>query len=428
MSVLAPPPGVAKLLRRVIVTPTRTASLSIACMIALSWALSYAAGGAHLIPPHFSYLPILYAAVRFGARGALPVALISAIVTGPLLPADVAAAEPQPLSEWVIRALFFVLVGLCFAIVCDGLVDHHRDQIMELADERELVTAIEQEQLRLLYQPVVDFDGHVTGVEALVRWDHPRLGLVGPDHFIPLAERTGTIVQLDQWVLESACSQLAEWRTDLLADVDEFLLAVNISPLDLDQEAFPERVTGVLERTAVPAAWLCLEVTETALVRDLETSVAHLAALKETGVRLAIDDFGIGYGSLTYVQHFHADILKIDRSFVGQIQRDSHLQSVAGGIVMLARTLGMSTVAEGIENDEQAESLAQLGCDRAQGWLFGRPVPSDYIEDRIRSQRYSEASSRLAHPTAAPPGGLPTPLAGTGDAGRATPAHARRPM
>jgi EAL domain-containing protein (putative c-di-GMP-specific phosphodiesterase class I) len=271
---------------------------------------------------------------------------------------------------------------------------------VRLADVRELREAIVQHQLRLLFQPVVDFDGGVTGVEALVRWDHPRLGLVGPDHFIPMAERSGLIVDLDRWVLDAACAQLAAWRSNLLAPTDEFLLAINISPLDLEQPDFPSRVTVALERYGIPPPCLCLEITETALAGDMEMSIAHLRALKATGVRLAIDDFGVGYGSLTYVQRFEADILKIDRSFVSAIERDTHVQSVAGGIVMLARTLGMSTVAEGIENDEQAESLARLGCDRAQGWLFGRPVPADYIEDRIRSQQYAAERSRAIHPAA----------------------------
>jgi EAL domain-containing protein (putative c-di-GMP-specific phosphodiesterase class I) len=308
----------------------------------------------------------------------------------------------QP-SEWLSRGVFFVLVGLCFAVLCRGIVEQRRDEMVRLADERELSEAIQRHQLRLLFQPVVDFDGGVTGVEALVRWDHPRLGLVGPDHFIPMAERSGLIVGLDRWVLDAACAQLAIWRSNLLAPTDEFLLAINISPLDLEQEDFPARVTAVLERYGIPPASLCLEITETALAGDMEMSITHLRALKSTGVRLAIDDFGVGYGSLTYVQRFEADILKIDRSFVSTIERDTHVQSVAGGIVMLARTLGMSTVAEGIENDEQAESLARLGCDRAQGWLFGRPVPADYIEDRIRSQKYSSERSRATHPASRTP-------------------------
>jgi EAL domain-containing protein (putative c-di-GMP-specific phosphodiesterase class I) len=400
MANLAPSVGVAGQLRRSITMHAPAAGVTIVLFLAGSWALTYGAGGSSVLPPHAFYLPIVFAALRFGMSGAAIVAGLATVLAGPLLPSDVSEGEAQQLSEWLSRGVFFLLVGVCFAVLCRGIVEQHRDEMVRLADERELREAIVDHQLRLLFQPVVDFDGGVTGVEALVRWDHPRLGLVGPDHFIPMAERSGLIVDLDRWVLDAACAQLALWRSNLLAPTDEFLLAINISPLDLEQPDFPTRVTAVLERYGIPPPSLCLEITETALAGDMEMSITHLRALKSTGVRLAIDDFGVGYGSLTYVQRFEADILKIDRSFVSTIERDTHVQSVAGGIVMLARTLGMSTVAEGIENDEQAESLARLGCDRAQGWLFGRPVPADYIEDRIRSQKYSSERSRSTHPAA----------------------------
>jgi diguanylate cyclase len=396
----APSVGVAIQLRRSITMHAPAAGATIVILLAGSWALTYGAGGTGVVPPHAFYLPIVFGALRFGVLGAGAIAGLSAVLAGPLLPADVSEGEAQQLSEWASRGVFFILVGVCFAVLCRGIVEQRRDEMVRLADERELREAIARHQLRLLFQPVVDFDGGVTGAEALVRWDHPRLGLVGPDLFIPMAERSGLIVDLDRWVLDAACAQLAAWRSNLLAPTDEFLLAVNISPLDLEQPDFPSRVTAVLERYGIPPPCLCLEITETALAGDMEMSIAHLRALKATGVRLAIDDFGVGYGSLTYVQRFEADILKIDRSFVSTIDRDTHVQSVAGGIVMLARTLGMSTVAEGIENDEQAESLARLGCDRAQGWLFGRPVPADYIEDRVRSQKYSAERSRATHPAA----------------------------
>jgi EAL domain-containing protein (putative c-di-GMP-specific phosphodiesterase class I) len=386
-------PGLADKLRRSLRTQTALAWGLIGVWLAGTWAINYLVGGSNVVPPHGFYLPILFAAIRFGAPGAAVTALLAAVLAGPLLPADIGTGELQHMSDWMIRGAFFVGIGQCLSVLCRSLVDHERDELGRLADEQELAHAIDAGELRLLFQPIVELDGTVVGAEALVRWDHPQLGLLSPDRFIPFAERTGLIVPLGQWVLQTACETVAQWRQDVLADIADFKISVNMSARELERADYPGRVKAILHQTGVPAEWLNLEITETDVVRDLDTSIEHMHTLKQTGVQLAIDDFGVGHGSLTYIHRFPVDVIKIDRSFVSPIDHDHQLQSVVGGIVLLAHTLDIRTVAEGVETQTQSDTLRELGCDLAQGWLFGRPVPADYLADRIRTQQTREPTS-----------------------------------
>lgn len=366
--------------------PTAVGITAIALVSA--WAVSVLAGGANHLPPHGFYVAILFAAVRFGGRGAVCAGAVATVLAGPLLAADVHTPEAQAPVEWITRGVFFVLIGLCVAGLVRAAVSRERLVLDRTRVESEISGALAAEQFRLHYQPVVSMDdGRIVGVEALIRWEHPARGLLAPDAFIELAEETGQIIEIGRWVLEEACRQTATWRTGLLAGVDEFGVAVNISARELAEPSLVDAIHDVLVSTGLPPHWLHLEVTETAIITDLDASERHLRAIKALGVKLAVDDFGVGYGSMTYLSRFPVDIVKIDRSFVSPIAAQRESRNVAGGIVLLARSLGMQTVAEGVESEDQAAALRQLDCDGAQGWLFGRPVTPSEIGDRLQQQQ-----------------------------------------
>ncbi|MEU0554455.1 EAL domain-containing protein [Dactylosporangium sp. NPDC006015] len=231
-------------------------------------------------------------------------------------------------------------------------------------------------ELVLYYQPTIELrSGTVTGFEALVRWNHPVRGMISPADFIPLAESTGLIRPLGQWVLAEACRQGVEWGA---GDPDRVLtMAVNVSGRQFDQTDLPAIVAGVLADTGLPPERLCLEMTESVLMTDTEENLAVLLSLKAIGVRLAIDDFGTGYSSLAYLRRFPVDTLKIDRSFVERIGGATPDAALARTIVQLGQSLGMATVAEGIEQYAQFLALRRMGCDLAQGYYFSRPLPAD---------------------------------------------------
>jgi diguanylate cyclase (GGDEF)-like protein/PAS domain S-box-containing protein len=231
-------------------------------------------------------------------------------------------------------------------------------------------------ELVLYYQPTIELrSGAITGFEALVRWQHPVRGMISPADFIPLAESTGLIRPLGQWVLAEACRQGVEWGAH---DPERVLtMAVNVSGRQFDQPDLPAIVAGVLADTGLPAERLCLEMTESVLMTDTEENLAVLLSLKEIGVKLAIDDFGTGYSSLAYLRRFPVDTLKIDRSFVERIGGATPDAALARTIVQLGQSLGMATVAEGIEQYAQFLALRRMGCDLAQGYYFSRPLPAE---------------------------------------------------
>ncbi|HEX2785781.1 MAG TPA: GGDEF domain-containing phosphodiesterase, partial [Ilumatobacteraceae bacterium] len=239
--------------------------------------------------------------------------------------------------------------------------------------ENDLRQALDKRQFRLLYQPVVELSSNaIVGFEALLRWDHPTLGVILPEAFIPIAEANGTIVEIGRWVLEEACRTGAEWRSSMPANA--LSMAVNLS---VRQIATPEIVADVARAVAswgFPAESLVLEMTESVLVKDPDTAALRLQELRALGVRLAIDDFGTGYSSLSYLRQFPIDILKIDKSFVQTITDQSPDPAIVRGLLDLAKTLSIQTVAEGIEIDVQLESLREQHCDYGQGFLFARPL------------------------------------------------------
>ncbi|GAA3908212.1 putative bifunctional diguanylate cyclase/phosphodiesterase [Actinoplanes auranticolor] len=250
----------------------------------------------------------------------------------------------------------------------------------------DLAGASERGELHVLYQPLVDLaDARPVGVEALVRWHHPRLGVVSPTRFIPIAERSGTIADIGLWVLETACRQVVEWG--------DLYVSVNLSPRQLPEESLVADVLGVLARTGLAPDRLCLEITESALV-DESAGIAKLRALRDHGIHVAIDDFGTGYSSLHYLTRLPVDILKIDRSFVAQLDGTPEGSGITEAILRLSQVLHLKTVAEGIENAEQAAELQLLGCGIGQGYLFARPLPpADLFELLISPSRQPSSPS-----------------------------------
>ncbi len=236
----------------------------------------------------------------------------------------------------------------------------------------------------MFYQPVVSFDGVVTGFEALVRWEHPTRGLISPADFIPLAEETGLVIPLGAWVLQKATRQVAAWQQTIDPGLQ---LSVNVSSRQLSDPELPETVRQILEQSGLPASALCLELTETALIEDPVSAERHLGELNALGVRIAVDDFGTGYSSLIYVRKFPVQILKLDRLFVAGLGESAEDETIAGSVIHLAHELGLEAVAEGVETIGQLRTLSSLGCDLAQGFYWSKPRPPEEIEQVLLEGR-----------------------------------------
>jgi EAL domain-containing protein (putative c-di-GMP-specific phosphodiesterase class I) len=251
-----------------------------------------------------------------------------------------------------------------------------------LALESELRSAVENGDLCLHYQPEIDLESRrVVGVEALLRWESKTRGNVPPSDFIPIAEATGLILPLGDFVLREACAQTAIWRAQGLID-DRFVTWVNISAKQLAAGRVGPGVEQALEATGLPAKCLGLEVTETAILPDGsagERARDELQVLHDRGVHIAIDDFGTGFSSLGQLRHFPIDVIKVDRSFVQGVDHDPKDAAITANLVTLAHALGLVAIAEGIESHGQLASISELGCDLAQGFLFARPVPADEV-------------------------------------------------
>lgn len=223
------------------------------------------------------------------------------------------------------------------------------------------------------YQPIVDLhSGEVLSVEALIRWQHPQEGMIYPGRFIAAAEQSGLIVEIGEWVLNEACRQMMVWKA---AGLPRFMVSVNLSAVQFHRGNLEELVKATLARFGLPPGCLELELTESILVQDSDALIEVLQRLKGLGVRLSIDDFGTGYSNLTYLQRFQVDKLKIDQSFVRQLQGNAQDQAIVTAIIQMARSFNLLTTAEGVEDDATRQLLAELGCDQGQGYLFARPMP-----------------------------------------------------
>jgi diguanylate cyclase (GGDEF)-like protein len=251
-----------------------------------------------------------------------------------------------------------------------------RRLLAQVSAERELRDAVSQDQLRIYYQPVIALDRpRVIGAEALVRWQHPTRGLLLPGEFIPLAEETGAILALGKWVIENAVRDGAWWQTTF-QDM-RLTVSLNLSARQVAQAGIPRIVRDILAATGANPAQVELEITESALIDGGDVPAEILGALKDLGVRLVLDDFGTGYSSLSYLKRFPIDAIKIDRSFIGGLGTNRGDTAIVAAVINMARALGISVIAEGVETEPQAEALRALGCDYAQGFHYSPPVPAD---------------------------------------------------
>ena len=259
------------------------------------------------------------------------------------------------------------------------------EAVEQLAMRNGLRKALEQGEFLLHYQPQIDLDsGRVIGAEALVRWQHPELGMVPPGRFIPIAEESGLIVPLGEWVLHEACLQTMRWQKSGLTDL---VVAVNLSAVQFKRGDVEQTVVNALEASGLDPALLELELTESILIRNTETILDTVKRLKLLGVKLSIDDFGTGYSSLSYLKRFAVDKLKIDQSFIRDLATDPDDAAIVRAIIQMARSLGLKTIAEGVEEEGILDRLRVFRCDEAQGYHFAKPMPADEFARYLAEKR-----------------------------------------
>ncbi|MCO7504140.1 MULTISPECIES: bifunctional diguanylate cyclase/phosphodiesterase [unclassified Pseudomonas] len=256
--------------------------------------------------------------------------------------------------------------------------------------EKDLREALPRNQLYLVYQPQISYRDHrVVGVEALLRWQHPELGMVPPDQFIPLAEQNGNIIVIGEWVLDQACRQLREWHDQGFSDLR---MAVNLSTVQLHHSELPRVVNNLLQIYRLPPRSLELEVTETGLMEDISTAAQHLLSLRRSGALIAIDDFGTGYSSLSYLKSLPLDKIKIDKSFVQDLLNDDDDATIVRAIIQLGKSLGMQVIAEGVETAEQEAYIIAQGCHEGQGYHYSKPLPARELTAFLKAAQRNQVS------------------------------------
>lgn len=238
------------------------------------------------------------------------------------------------------------------------------------------------EEFAILYQPIVDRDGCISGSEALIRWNPPGLGSIGPDAFIPIAEETGAIRFIGQWIMYNSCRRLAQWHAQ---GHKNLYVSVNVAPTQFAQDDMVERVTGILDSLKLPGPSLKLELTEGAIMSKPEEAVTKMHALRERGIRISVDDFGTGYSSLSYLQRLPIDTLKIDRSFIDDVDINPENQEIVRAIISMARNLHLETLAEGVEREGQLRFLRDEGCEFIQGYYFSKPANEHIFTQYLQS-------------------------------------------
>ncbi len=264
-----------------------------------------------------------------------------------------------------------------------------QDADARLQMEKDIRHALHNDELSLHYQPQVDINGHVTGAEALLRWQHPQRGMVPPDEFIPLAEDTGLILDIGRWVLKQASLQLAEWH-NMGACPNSRSLAINVSPRQFHQAGFVEEIIDMISAAGISASCIELEITEGLLMDRLGDVVDKLTQLREYGVRIAIDDFGTGYSSLSYLKTLPLDKLKIDQSFVRDITTDSNDAAIVDTIIAMSKHMDLNVIAEGVETQEQLDFLHSKGCEVFQGYYFSKPVVAEQMLNILKNDVISK--------------------------------------
>jgi EAL domain-containing protein (putative c-di-GMP-specific phosphodiesterase class I) len=293
-----------------------------------------------------------------------------ALLAGTNLGPDTSLALPDSVRAqgvWINQGITVLLTYASLQVMQADLAERR-------GIETELRDALLRDEFLLHYQPQVGAGGQVIGAEALVRWQHPRRGMVSPAEFIPLAEQSGWMPALGDWVLRSACGQLAAWQRQ--PDTAHLQVAVNVSASQFAQADFVARVLAAVGQVGADPSRLKLELTESMLAHDLDDVIAKMAALKARGIGFSLDDFGTGFSSLSYLRRLPLDQLKIDQSFVRNMLASPNDAAIAQTVVTLAHSLGLTVIAEGVETEEQRAFLAGIGCKAYQGYLFSRPVPS----------------------------------------------------
>jgi len=244
--------------------------------------------------------------------------------------------------------------------------------------EDNLRQAIHKEEFIVYYQPQINGNSNeIIGMEALIRWQHPTMGLVSPAKFIPLAEETGLIIELDQWVMKTAMKQMVQWYENRL---NPGVLALNLSMKQLQQKNFINRLESMLKETNCKAQWIELEVTESQIMINPQNAITVLNQISNMGIELAIDDFGTGYSSLSYLKRLPIDKLKIDQSFIKELPYDENDAGISKAVIALSKSLNIKVIAEGVETIEQKEFLVQHDCSNIQGYLYSKPIPADKME------------------------------------------------
>ena len=258
------------------------------------------------------------------------------------------------------------------------------------ATEKGLHRALAEDELELYYQTLVDADNHIIGLEALLRWNHPAKGVVAPEEFIEIAEKTGLIIQMGDWVLNTACKHLAEINAN-----NDLTMCINVSPRQFGESSFVDKVKNVIAETGVEPNKIQLEITEGMVFRDIEAAIEKMQKLKSAGVGFSIDDFGTGYSSLAYLKRLPVDILKIDKSFVLDIDNDENDAVIVETIIAMAVHMKIDIVAEGVETEQALEYLKSKGCRKFQGYLFGRPMPFKLLIDRFSAEKKSNKKENI---------------------------------
>jgi len=243
---------------------------------------------------------------------------------------------------------------------------------------------MQEEQFLLHYQPFIDQNDKIVGMESLIRWQHPQEGMISPGEFIPIAEETGLIIEIGDWVLREACRQLKKWHS---YGYDDLYIAVNIAPQQFREVDFVEKIKQVLDETGLEGENLELEITERTAVSDINYTIEVLKELQELGVRIAMDDFGTGYSSLSFLKDFAINVLKIDQSFVHLLEQKEKNQSIAETIIDIGHNLDLEVVAEGVETEAEKEFLDNKACDIMQGYLFAKPAPKNKFLELLENNK-----------------------------------------
>ena len=259
--------------------------------------------------------------------------------------------------------------------------------------ENDLITAIKENQFELYYQPQVDIKGDfIIGGEALIRWHHPKKGMVSPLDFIPIAEDTGLIIAIGQWVLEEACRRIKEIQDDSNSTKTFRKISVNISSKQFAEPNFASTVKQIINKSEIDPRFLELEVTEGALISNIDEAIEKMLILKELGIKFSIDDFGTGYSSLTYLKKLPIDIIKIDQSFIRNMHRDKDDKVLTHTIIQMSQNLGLGLIAEGVEKIEHLNFLKEEGCESYQGYFFSKPVPFDEFKKLLFVKKEADLS------------------------------------